>query len=67
MVTIEGQTIRVETKTQTARFENGFLTSLRARATGEEFLPAAHAQGSALQLCYGPQGTWTCWEGRPRR
>ncbi|MDH7570308.1 MAG: DUF6259 domain-containing protein, partial [Armatimonadota bacterium] len=56
MITVQNHTIRVETKTQTACFEKGFLTSLRAKATGEEFLPQAHAQGSALQLCYGPQG-----------
>ncbi len=57
MVTIEENAICVETRTLSARLENGFLVSLRGKAAGEELLPDAGPASSALQLFYGTQGT----------
>ncbi|NLC57302.1 MAG: hypothetical protein GX774_10730 [Armatimonadetes bacterium] len=53
MVLTDGRTIHIETKTQKAVFENGFLTSLKSKASGEELVPGANPNGSALQLVYG--------------
>ena len=53
MLRVQDQRISVETSTLTAVIEKGFLTSLKSRATGEEFLrPFDVSQGPALQLLY---------------
>jgi hypothetical protein len=51
MIRIDGATLLADTKTLTATFERGLLTSLRSKLTGEEFIAKA-PQGSALQLVY---------------
>jgi hypothetical protein len=51
MIRVEGDRIEVETSTLRAVIERGFVTSLKSKATGEEFLSPAGA-GSALQLVY---------------
>lgn len=56
MITVKDGSIFADTRTLTATFTNGFLTSLKSKATGEEHIAGAPA-GSALQLFYGPQGT----------
>jgi len=57
MVRAEGRTIDIETRTLTARLENGFLVSLKSRADGREHIEAPGAEGSALQLVYPGRGT----------
>jgi hypothetical protein len=52
MIRIENGKLLAETETLSASFERGFLTSLRSKATREEFI-ASPPQGSALQLLYG--------------
>ena len=56
MISVQNDAIHVSTTTLTATITNGFLTSLRSKATGEEFLTRFDpGQRSALELVY-PQG-----------
>jgi hypothetical protein len=55
MVTVDGTTIAVETKTLSARIERGFLTSLQSKTDGQEWLSGGDTGGSALQLHYPGQ------------
>ena len=48
MMQIQNGKLFADTKTLTASFERGFLTSLRSKRAGEEFI-ASPLQGSALQ------------------
>jgi len=57
MITVTGHTIDVQTKTLTATIERGFLTSLRSKLDGEEYVRAVRPAGSALKLVYPHQGT----------
>lgn len=53
MVRLQDGRIEVETKTLTAVIEAGFITSLRSKLTGEEFIaPGAARGGPALELTY---------------
>lgn len=52
MITVDGATVRVETRTQTAVFDNGLLTSLRSKPEGREHIGLAERPPSALQLFY---------------
>lgn len=56
-ITVTGEgVIQAETPTLTARIEKGFLTSLRSKASSEEYVaPFDTAKFDALQLVY-PQG-----------
>jgi len=56
MVTVEGNTITADTKTLTAKIQNGFLTSLKSKLNGEEYVGSVDHKGSALQLLYPGQG-----------
>jgi len=56
MLTVENRTITIDTRTLTARIEDGFLTSLKAKATGEELVTPERSGGSALQLAYPGEG-----------
>lgn len=51
MLTVQGNTIRVETSTLTATLEQGLLVSLRSKLDGEEYLTPFEDR-SALQLLY---------------
>ncbi len=63
-VKVEGQRIVVETSTLTAVLDKGFLTSLKSKASGEEFLqPFDLSQGVALQLVYRSDETVSLNEG----
>lgn len=55
MVTVDGRKVVVDTKTLTACIENGFLTSLRSKLDGEEYLSHSDVSRSALQLIYPGQ------------
>jgi len=57
MITVQDGQIRIDTKTLTATMENGFLTSLRSKLNGEEYLQPFSPSGSALQLLYPGHGT----------
>lgn len=57
MITTQYDRIRAETRTVVATFERGFLTSLRSKVDGEEYVTADPSTGSALQLFYPGQGT----------
>ena len=50
MVTVDGRKVVVDTKTLRACIENGFLTSLRSKLDGEEYLSHSDVGRSALQL-----------------
>jgi hypothetical protein len=53
MISVKGSRIEIETKTLTAVMDKGFITSLKSRATGEEFIRDFDAnQGPALELLY---------------
>ena len=53
MITVEGDEIRVETRTLSAALRRGWLTSLVNRATGEQLIrPFDTAEEAALQLVY---------------
>lgn len=56
MVTVEKDRINVETSTLTGTIEHGFLTSLRSKLDGEEYVRHGDTSGSALQLVYAGQG-----------
>lgn len=57
MITVEGTIIKAETNTLTAMIDRGFLTSLRSKLDGEEYLQRVDPRGSALQLLYPGHGT----------
>jgi hypothetical protein len=57
MITIKDRQIHVDTKTLTATLENGFLTSLKSKWDGQEYLHPGGVAGSALQLVYPGYGT----------
>jgi hypothetical protein len=53
MISVKGSRIEIETKTLTAVMDKGFITSLKSRAAGEEFIRGFDAnQGPALELLY---------------
>ena len=53
MITVEGDEIRVETRTLSAAIRRGWLSSLVNRATGEQLIrPFDTAEEAALQLVY---------------
>ncbi|MBM3501800.1 MAG: hypothetical protein FJX74_24360, partial [Armatimonadetes bacterium] len=52
MIRLTQTALVADTKTLTATFDRGLLTSLRSKATGEELI-GAPPSGSALQLIYG--------------
>ena len=53
MIRLDGQTLVVETATLTAEIERGFVTSLRPRGGGAQWVrPVGADAGSALQLVY---------------
>jgi hypothetical protein len=52
-VRVEGDRILVETHTLSAQWQRGFLTSLRSKSSGEEWVRVADtAQDAALELVY---------------
>ncbi len=52
-ITLDGNTIVVETKTLNARLEKGFITSLRCKQTGREYIKKPETNThTALQLIY---------------
>ncbi|MBI2300672.1 MAG: hypothetical protein HYU66_17325, partial [Armatimonadetes bacterium] len=55
MLHIDGNAIHADTRTLTATFTNGLLTSLRSKATGEELVSGVDPARSALQLVYANQ------------
>ncbi len=57
MIAVQGQTIHVDTKTLTATIDRGFLTSLKSKLDGAEYIKPFDMGGSALQLVYPNQGT----------
>ena len=69
MITVNGNTVTVSTKTLDAVLESGALVSLRNKA-GREFLPGASADSPALDIVFRggdvravkgcPQGRVTC-------
>ena len=56
MITVSNGIIQIETKTLTATIERGFITSLKSRLDGEEYVKAGEVEGSALSLVYANQG-----------
>jgi len=53
VITVKNGRIHIQTSTLTAVMDRGFLTSLKSRTTGEEFLRAFDAnQSPALELLY---------------
>jgi len=53
MVRVENNRIIAETRTLSATFENGYLTSLKSRASGDGYIGAFDPKaGSALELVY---------------
>jgi hypothetical protein len=53
MISVKGNRIQVETKTLTAVIEKGFITSLKSKARGEEFIVGFDpGKGPALELLY---------------
>jgi hypothetical protein len=57
VIAVQGQTIHVDTKTLTATIDRGFLTSLKSKLDGAEYIKPFDMGGSALQLVYPNQGT----------
>jgi hypothetical protein len=57
MVTVKDGVIRAETKTLRATIDRGFLTSLRSKLDGEEYMRQGSPPASALQLYYPGHGT----------
>jgi len=54
-VKVEGELVRVETRTLAARFELGILTSLIRKADGKELVRASTKHQQALSLIYPNQ------------
>lgn len=53
MIKANGNRVDVETRTLTAKLEDGWIVSLRSKETGEEFISVGNAQeGSAVELTY---------------
>jgi len=53
MISVQDGRVHIETKTLIAVIEKGFLTSLRSKANGEEFIRTFDlSQGPALELVY---------------
>ncbi len=53
MISVQNDVVHISTTTLTAAITNGFVTSLKSKATGEEFIrPFDAAEGAALQLLY---------------
>jgi len=53
MLRVQGSQVRIETSTLTATIDRGFITSLKSKQTGEEFIRGFDlSQGPALQLLY---------------
>ncbi|MCL2058644.1 MAG: DUF6259 domain-containing protein [Oscillospiraceae bacterium] len=53
MIRVEGGKVYADTKMLSAIFEQGYLISLRSKATGEDFIGACDPrEGSALELVY---------------
>lgn len=57
MVTIDGSAVRVETRTQSATFDRGFLTRLVSKLDGSVPINATDLPASPLQLVYAGQGS----------
>lgn len=58
MITVDKNTVRVETSTLTAVLEDGFLTRLQSKANGTVFIERERGAGpaSALQILYPGEG-----------
>ena len=53
MLSVQQDRVQVETRTLTAVIEKGFVTSLKSKATGEEFIRGLNPnEGAALELVY---------------
>lgn len=66
MIELNGETLRIETKTLVAEITRGFLTSLRARNGGAPLLrPFDASAGSALQLTWANGDVAGFGSGKP--